>query len=122
VRKVAELEQVQSIVSDYWNAKPLMLFSNNRAHVVQVRNGLMPYWWINSRGWYRDPGEFGVLIANGLDPNRARRYLHEPQSIVRCADLELWIYRGRARERMKEKLSGMFAKSVAQADANRHAP
>jgi hypothetical protein len=118
VRELAEREQVQVIVSDYWTAKPLMLLTDNRAHVVQVRSGLMPYWWINSRGWYRDPGEFGLLIANGLNPERARRYLHDPQTIVHCGELELWVYRGESREHMSAKLRSFFAKGLAQADAH----
>ena len=44
------------------------------------------------------------MVTNGLDPKFARKLLGRPQSIERCDALELYVYRDRARERMKWQL------------------
>ncbi len=113
VERVAMREGVNSVLADYWVAKPLMLLSDARAHVVQVRRGLQPYIWIASRGWYRTRRDFGILITNGLDPRRATKLLGPPQVIERCDTLELFVYRDRARARMTRRVSSLFDKALA---------
>jgi len=113
VRDLAQREGVDTLISDYWHAKPLMLLSEGGAHVVQVRNSLQPYWWINSRAWYRDRKRFGIVVTNGLNSSRIVKSLGHPQSIERCKDLELYIYRGTAAAAMTWKLQQIFGRFIA---------
>ncbi|HKP61796.1 MAG TPA: hypothetical protein VJV78_33930 [Polyangiales bacterium] len=112
VRRVGEREGVTAVLADYWVAKPLMLFTDDRVHALAVRSYLQPYFWITSRGWYRGPHQFGLLITNGLAVSRARKVLHDPQSIERCEDLELYIYRDAARDQMTRRVRAIFDKAL----------
>lgn len=108
VEAAARRERVSTVLSDYWHAKPLTLFSDRRVDVLQVRKDLQPYWWINNRAWYRDRRGFGIIAIDGLPMPRAIKSVGQPQEIERCAGLELYIYRGRARERLERVVRANF--------------
>jgi hypothetical protein len=120
VAKVAEREGVSAVLAEYWVAKPLMLFGDNRARVIQVSPGsFRPNFWITSRGWFRPPQTYGIVITNGLDPQRALELFGQPQGVDHCDKYELWIYRGAARVHMIFRLQYMFDKALVQIDAER---
>jgi hypothetical protein len=119
VERIARREGVTTVLSDYWRAKPLMLFSDRRIHALQIRKGLQPYWWINSRGWYRGSHQFGIVIVDGLDLRRLKKPLGEPQQIERCEDLQLYVYRGVSRLRLQREIKKNFDTFLATSDAPR---
>jgi hypothetical protein len=108
LQRVAAREEVRIVVSDYWRAKPLMLFTDDRAHVIEVTHRMEPRFWINSRGWYRSPGEFGIVIVNGQEPQLIWKILGRPQVVEFCDNLELYIYRGNGKANMSRRLHAIF--------------
>lgn len=119
VLDAAKSAGVDSVVANYWAAKPLMLLSSGRVQVLQVQDNLEPYLWITSRGWYRDPKQLGIVVVNGLDRQHWLKALSVPQNIVWCDGLELWVYNDDARARMNATLHASFMRTVAQYDAVR---
>jgi hypothetical protein len=81
-------------LADYWNAKPLTLFTRGRRFVVHVAQGGEPEHWINSIDWYRDSrhGPWSFILTERLDPSALRRHYREPSRTAPCGDGEIWIY------------------------------
>ena len=99
------------MLTDYWHAKPLMLFSDQRVRALQMRAKLRNvYHWINSAGWYRGPHRFGVIGVNDLEPVVIRRVYGEPARIEHCQDLELFVYRDEAAARLSRDMARPFAR------------
>jgi hypothetical protein len=107
-------EQARIVVSDYWHAKPLMLLTNDVVHVVQVARDLQPSFWINNRAWYVAPGEYGIVVRNGLDPLRITKLIGRPQLVEFCEGLELYIYRDVGRAYMSRRLRAIAASELAK--------
>lgn len=60
-------------VTDYWLAKPAMLFSSRNVKMIQSTTGLMPYDWISNRNWYdRFAPDFVLCASNGSAGDRIR--------------------------------------------------
>lgn len=119
VAEVAEREG-STVLAEYWVAKPIMLFSDNRAHVVQVTpGGLKPNFWIASRGWFRPPQVYGIVITNRLDRERIVTLFGNPQRVERCNEYELWVYSDIRRVHMTFRLQYMFDVALAGFDAER---
>lgn len=109
VAQVLEREGVYVALTDYWRCKPLRLFSGGRVQALQMRAKLKrPYYWIASRGWYRGEHRFGVIVTNDLRPDAITRAYGEPAQVDRCADLELFSYRGRARDKLSAHMRKLF--------------
>jgi hypothetical protein len=113
VEAVLQREQADVVLADYWQAKPLMLFSNGRVHALQMRAKLRrPYFWINSRGWYRGSHRFGVVAVKDLRPDAIVQAFGEPAQIDTCDGLELFVYRNKARDRLAGRMQRMFDRFV----------
>jgi hypothetical protein len=99
--QVSRREGVTRVLSEYWYEKPLNLFGAMSPVVLAIDDAdLQPRWWINNRSWYRRPGEFGVVIANGLPEERITQKFGSPGEVVTCDDMRLLVYRGEARDRL----------------------
>jgi hypothetical protein len=119
VAALAEREG-SAVLAEYWVAKPIMLFSDNRAHVVPVTPGRMkPNFWIASRGWFRHSQVYGIAITNGLDPARIIELLGKPQLVDHCDKYELWVYRDMPRVHMTLRMQSIFDKELMGIDAER---
>jgi hypothetical protein len=119
IANVASREDVSAIIGEYWVAKPVKLFSAGRANVVQVQSNMDPYLWITSRGWHRSPHAFGMVIMNNMKRQRVEAMYGRPAEVAFCAPYEVYVYRGRARGRMTDRMRGAFDKAVGQSDAQR---
>jgi hypothetical protein len=91
-----------TVIADYWSAKPLMLFGRGRVKVLQLEPKLnRPYWWINSKNWYRGQHLFGMIATNGFDTHTIRRTFGAPQLVTHCGEIELYVYGGRSRRHLQ---------------------
>jgi hypothetical protein len=111
VQSILDREHTNTILTDYWQAKPLMLFSDGRVKALQMRGRLRAvYHWINSRNWYRGDHTFGVIGVNDLDPDAIRNRYGEPGRVEHCSDLEIFVYQGRSTARLSRDMSKLFAR------------
>jgi hypothetical protein len=109
VADISQREGVDTVLADYWLAKPIMLFSDRGVLALQVRAKLRrPYFWINSRAWYRAATTFGVVIFNDLRPETIMKTFGPPAALDRCGQLEVASYRGEARARLTANMSKQF--------------
>jgi hypothetical protein len=60
-----------------------------------------PYWWINSKNWYRGQHLFGMIATNGFDTHTIRRTFGAPQLVTHCGEIELYVYGGRSRRHLQ---------------------
>jgi hypothetical protein len=113
VSAVLRREHADVVLADYWQAKPLMLFSDGHVRALQMRAKLRrPYFWINSRGWYRGPHHFGVVAVRDLDPDAIVQAFGEPARVDGCPGLDLFVYENGARDKLAGKMQRMFDRFV----------
>jgi hypothetical protein len=94
-----------TVIADYWSAKPLMLFGRGRVKVLQFEPKLdKPFWWINSKNWYRGQHVFGMIATNGLDNRTIRETFGAPQLVTHCGEIELYVYGGQSRQHLQAAL------------------
>ena len=117
VSAIAMRESVDTVLAEYWNAKPLMLFMpERRLTAVQMMPDLgAPRWWINSRGWYRGQHRFGLVVTNNLDQSAIRERFGAPSRIEHCGELELYVLRGAARAQLSQSMERCFREFLADA-------
>ncbi len=77
------------VLTDYWHAKPLRLFSGGRIAAIPVTAAGRPYLWIASAAWWQDAAPIAILSA-GLDRAAIETAFGVPSRVVRCADAEVW--------------------------------
>lgn len=95
----ARQRQLQSGLSNYWQAKYISMLSHNGLQVVQIDPQLRPWYWINNRRWYRQRFDFVII-----DPAQAAEFRLDRAKIVgrfgppddsfACAGSEILVYRG----------------------------
>jgi hypothetical protein len=119
VGDLAQREGVSAVLGEYWVVKPLMLFSDGRAHMVQVMPSLQPNYWIVSRGWFRAPRVYGMVITNGLDTRRVEKLFGRPDYTTQCETYGVMVYRGLARARMTFMMQGQLDRSLLIGDLDR---
>jgi hypothetical protein len=113
VEEISRGTATDVVLAGYWFAKPLMLFSPDHVKVLQMQPGMKrPYWWINSRNWYRGEHAFGVIATNGLDTNGIRKSFGKPQWVTHCGDVELFVYMGKPREHLQHAMQNSFDRFV----------
>lgn len=85
-------------LSDYWNAKLLMLLSNRSLHMVQVTDEGIPFRWNTNEAWLhqrtdssRAP-EFHFILPRNLDEEQLRQTYGEPDTTKECHGQAVWIY------------------------------
>ena len=72
-----------------------------RPVVLAIDDGdLEARWWINNRSWYLRPGDFGVIIAEGLSEEPPKETFGPPGEVVTCDEMRLFVYRGKARDKL----------------------
>lgn len=86
-------------LADYWEAKPLSMYSAHRLQVVAVMADGTPFVWGSSAFWYVDswvrPGtapRYNFIFMRRLDPPSIARRYGQPARVVHCADSEVWWY------------------------------
>lgn len=87
-------------ISNYWQARPLSLLSQNNLQVVQVNRDLSPYHWINNSVEYAIKPEFVVIDSSfpedypfRLDENLITSRFGEPAAEFRCDRSIILVYR-----------------------------
>ena len=109
VAAVMQREQVDAVLTDYWRCKPLRLFSDGRIGALQMRAKLKrPYFWISSRSWYRGDHKLGVIATNELRAESIVQQYGPPAQVDHCEDIELFSYRGAARDKLNAKVRRMI--------------
>ena len=82
-------------LSDYWNAKPLTLFSKRALRVNQTGKTLGTAYWINNYYWYfgkdKSP-EYNFIITDRLDRKLILKKYGSPAHTLYCAGSEIFIY------------------------------
>lgn len=86
-------------LAEYWQAKPLLMYSDRRLQVVSIETTGAAYLWGANATWYTDswihPGEppaFRFILMKGLDPSAITTRYGAPDRIAGCADTEIWFY------------------------------
>jgi hypothetical protein len=86
-------------LADYWHARPLTLFSDERLQVVQVRPDGRFFWWINNRYWVSHSfmrqdvaPDYSFIVMAGLQPVEILAQYGQPSRTLSCAGGEIWFY------------------------------
>jgi hypothetical protein len=120
IADVAEREGVTGILAEYWVAKPVMLLSEGRAHIIQVMpRSLRPNFWISSRGWFRGPLAIGMLVTNGLDMVEVGQKFGLPQAVAQCGTYRVFVYQGAPRVHMTFRMQAAIDRELVTVDAQR---
>lgn len=87
-------------LAEYWQAKPLLMYSDRRLQVVAIESQGSAYLWGANAAWYTEswirPGEppaYSFILMKGLDPAAISARYGAPDRVVGCADTEIWFYR-----------------------------
>jgi hypothetical protein len=98
---LVQREGATGVVTDYWRAKPLALFSRAGASPATFMPQLdRPQVWITSRAWYRPASGFAFVVDQGLEAGALARQLGEGDTVEACGDWPVHVYRGEARARL----------------------
>lgn len=84
------------VLTDYWNAKALRLFSDGAVRAVPVTPAGDRYWWIDTRAVTRD-AEPAAILTERLDTAAILTTYGEPDRVVSCGTGALWYYDDPAR-------------------------
>lgn len=104
VDALADREDAHVVVGQYWMAKPVTLLSTRGVRVAQFEPDLRDIsLWVTSRAWFFPATQSGLVLTNGLEPG-ALDGLGADFEPVTCGTLELRVYRGASRERLKSLL------------------
>jgi putative flippase GtrA len=85
-------------LSDYWNAKLLMLLSNGRLHLIQISSDGIPWRWNTNEAWLNQrtdiqaEPDFHFILPQNLDEGTLQRTYGKPQQIARCDGQAVWVY------------------------------
>ena len=83
-------------LAGYWQAKPLMLFSDDRVRAVQVDPTGAPMLWINNNSWYtEDDGSlprFSFILMDELNEQAILARYGVPDRVETCGASRIWRY------------------------------
>ncbi|HVC32897.1 MAG TPA: hypothetical protein VNL16_05255 [Chloroflexota bacterium] len=86
-------------LADYWDAKPLIMFSGHRLQVAAVVSDGTPFLWADNAFWYVEswmepghPPRFSFIVMRRLDPTAIARRYGQPDRVVACAGSAIWWY------------------------------
>jgi hypothetical protein len=113
VAAIMRREGVDTVLAEYWYAKPLMLFSGGQVKALQLTPELEPTHWINSLGWYRGPHQFGMLVLNSLRREEVKRF-GPPELREHCGQLDVFVYRGWLRQNLAAQMQILLDRLLAQ--------
>jgi hypothetical protein len=84
-------------LAGYWQAKPLMLFSDDKVHAVQVDASGAPMLWINNNGWYTgngagSPPNFSFILMDDLNEQAILARYGAADWAETCGSSRIWHY------------------------------
>lgn len=79
------------VLTDYWNAKALRLFSDGAVAAIPVTPEGDRYWWMDTRARSRDAAPAAILTER-LDTAMILTTYGTPDRVVPCGAGELWHY------------------------------
>jgi hypothetical protein len=84
-------------LAGYWQAKPLMLFSDDRVRAVQVDPSGAPMLWINNNNWYTEDGggsppRFSFILMDDLNEQAILARYGAPDRVEICGASRIWRY------------------------------
>lgn len=111
VDELADQYGVRFGVADYWQAKPISVWSQRGVRVVQVTRELKPYFWINNTAWYAGEPEFAIVDTSRpvnddwrLDETFLISRYGQPDEVFQCGADRILLYLGPA-----QAFRGLFA-------------
>jgi hypothetical protein len=79
------------VLTDYWNAKSLRLFSDGAVAAIPITPEGDRYWWMDSRAVWRGAAP-GAILTERLDSATILTTYGRPDRVVPCGTGELWYY------------------------------
>jgi hypothetical protein len=79
------------VLTDYWNAKSLRLFSDGAVAAIPITAEGDRYWWMDSRAVWRGAAP-GAILTERLDSATILTTYGRPDRVVPCGAGELWYY------------------------------
>jgi hypothetical protein len=86
-------------LAGYWQAKPLILFSNHQFQIAAVTEDGAPREWIDNQFWYIDhfgnpmkTPQFEFIFMKWLEPAAVEKRYGPPDRIEGCDGSEIWFY------------------------------
>jgi len=83
-------------VSDYWNAKYITFFSNNKFLVNQYTSNMEEYYWINNKSLFKIRNElvyYNFIITDRLNIDKIIELIGNPDFIEICGENHIYIYK-----------------------------
>ncbi|MGJ4754725.1 hypothetical protein [Leptospira kmetyi] len=111
VDKIAKNRPISLVVSDFWNAKRIRVFSETKIPAVHVAYGTLEgSHTISNREWYlKDyPGTIAVL-TEGLGEDRILEVYGKPSDKTQCGSKEFYFYEDS--QKIREALRKPFQKT-----------
>ena len=86
-------------VTDYWNAKKMVLLSKNRLQIASFFSDLSPQRWIINGDWFRESYDFVIIqeeaddfLQKPLDEEKIVKMNGEPKKIKVCGSKKIFFY------------------------------
>lgn len=91
--EIAELEDLQNGVANFWNAKPITLFSKNGLRVYHAYDNLYPYFHVIGRYYFIGKSEVFnfAVISSFTNKDAYKHYLKNEGKIVKNGGTEVVI-------------------------------
>lgn len=103
VERLADQEDAHVVVTDYWRAKPLVLFSTKLKAAPMQRDVSKLALWIMSTSWLGPKEQVALLITNDLDTTALDARIGPPTQTVDCESLHVRVYRGESRMKFADE-------------------
>ncbi|MDR3352083.1 MAG: hypothetical protein LBO00_03550 [Zoogloeaceae bacterium] len=98
INDALERENLSNGIAQYWDAKPIQMFSRRKIQIAQHLENLEEMRWITSEGYFRERYDFAIITEKPLGGNYRlstdilARLNGEPQRITRCGKRSLYLY------------------------------
>jgi hypothetical protein len=96
IDSIAKTYKLRFGVGDYWDAKPISLFSKNGITVAPVsftERGIIERKWITSTLIFNNRYDFIAIRPNNtLHISLAEKHLPSPDVIKHCEGMDIWLY------------------------------
>lgn len=83
-------------LSDYWNAKPVTIFSSKGIRVNQLHYNLDIDYWNSNFNWFLGKGggtpEYDFLVVERLNESAVIPYYGKPAAILPCPGARIYVY------------------------------
>ena len=91
----AEKHRLRYALSDFWNAKPITVFSEKGIRVNQIHYNLYIDYWMNNYNWYLGKTslpEYDFVVTDRLNRQALLARYGPPAQILHCGKSEAFIY------------------------------